>query len=55
MNDELPDDISKIAKALRATFGPGVKLLRVVGDGVDLGNAKWDAVMALVEDKPCAP
>lgn len=37
-----PEDVLSLARSLRLTFGPGVKLLRVVGDGVELGRPIWD-------------
>ena len=38
----LPNEVSEVARRLRAAFGPSVKLLRVTG-AVELGNLKWDA------------
>lgn len=46
---ELPADIKRFAEATRAAFGPGVKLLRVLGDdGLQIGNARWDELLNAV-------
>lgn len=44
----IPEDIRAAAEALRSAFGPGVKLLRVVGDdGNNLGDPKWDSILMI--------